>query len=237
MDFTNPNWALSILIMAPPLLMSLTIHEFAHARTALAFGDPTALQAGRVSLNPLRHLDPIGTLCMFFAFVGWAKPVPVDLSNLHPRGLGNFSVSLAGPASNLMLAILSATVLRIVIPNVPEYYLGQLCVQSAVLLMLVLLLVVNIGLCIFNLVPLFPLDGSHILQELLPFHLQHRYIMWQRRFGMYALGALIFLPRFAHIPSPVFYVVRWVNELFFMVFRFSPESRDAMARLLDLIGR
>ncbi|KKN23492.1 hypothetical protein LCGC14_0904490, partial [marine sediment metagenome] len=83
-------------LLAVPVMLSLTLHEWGHARTALAFGDPTAASLGRTSLNPLRHLDLLGTICLLFGPVGWAKPVPVDSTRLRPARIGDICVSLAG---------------------------------------------------------------------------------------------------------------------------------------------
>lgn len=193
-----------LLITVPAILISLTVHELAHARTALAFGDPTAKYAGRITLNPLAHLDPIGTLCLLFAFFGWAKPVPVNPANLHPRGLGNFAVSLAGPGSNLCLAVAGGVALKIILEHLGPNGLPQQFFLRAALAMLLALLLVNISLCLFNLIPLFPLDGSHILQELLPFHLHHRYMYWQHRYGQFVLMAIVFLPQILPANAPPF---------------------------------
>lgn len=201
----DAEWLYMTILLVPPLLLSITVHEFAHARTALAFGDPTAKYSGRVSLNPLRHLDPIGTLVMILThFIGWAKPVPVNPANLHPRRLGNIMVSLAGPLSNLVLAIVCASLLRV-------WWLvggaGGEGLFTVVVLMLFWTTVANLGLCAFNLIPLFPLDGHHILAELLPANKQGEFMYWQRRYGMMLLGALIFLPRLIETvtqqPAPV----------------------------------
>lgn len=176
-------------ILVPALLLSLTLHEFAHARIALAMGDATALHLGRVSLNPLRHLDPLGTLMLLFAGFGWARPVPVNPYHLHPRRLGEILVSLAGPLSNLALAVLAGCLLRIVLvsPLSPETgALGSLLID-----VLVTLLVVNIGLCVFNLLPLFPLDGHHILREILPAGKQAGFMHWQGKYGVPVLILLM----------------------------------------------
>jgi Zn-dependent protease len=187
---------LRLLITAIPLLFSLTIHEYAHARTALAFGDTTALYNGRVTLNPLAHLDPIGTLCLLFSgMIGWAKPVPVNIANLHPRGLGNFAVSAAGPGSNLALAVICGGLLKLFVTFEHHFSALPAAFTTAVWTLLIFTMVANVGLCVFNLIPLHPLDGSHILQELLPLHLHHRYIYWQSRYGMPLLAALIFGPK------------------------------------------
>src|ERR1035437_8633090 len=106
-------WLADKLLTIPLLIFSLVVHECAHARTALAFGDPTAKNMGRITLNPLPHLDFMGTLCLIFSgFIGWAKPVPVNPYNLHPRRLGDIAVSFAGPASNLSLALIFGLILK-----------------------------------------------------------------------------------------------------------------------------
>jgi len=196
-----------LLVLVPALLLSLTVHEFAHARVALAFGDPTAKYMGRVSLNPLVHLDPIGTLALFLVGFGWAKPVPVNPLNLHPRGLGDIMVSLAGPASNFLMAIVCGLILRVMIA-----FGGAATVISRVLLAT---MVINIILCVFNLIPLFPLDGHHILREMLPPLSQQSYMAWQIRYGRYVLLAMIFVPRLLSNVTgrPVFNPIDWVFNL------------------------
>jgi Zn-dependent protease len=183
MDLSDPGLLSDIAMMAPPMLLALTVHEYAHARTALAFGDPTALRLGRVSLNPLRHLDLVGTLVFVFTrAVGWGKPVPVNPFNLHPRRLGDAMVSAAGPVSNLVLALISAGLFRLLLAakdgGIPQPFVfaaGNMLWYSVIL---------NLGLCVFNLTPLFPLDGHHIVREMLPPSLQEGYMRWQLRYGM-----------------------------------------------------
>lgn len=197
-----------LLVMAVPLLLSLVIHEYAHGRVALAFGDPTAKYNGRLTLNPLAHLDPIGTLALFLVGFGWAKPVPVNPANLHPRRLGDIMVSLAGPLSNLALAALSGALLRVLLlagdPEWPVYEPGKM--------MLWWTMAVNLILCIFNLIPLFPLDGHHILRESLPVHMRAGFMQWQVRYGQILLLALIFVPRLLNRPGPIQAVFRFVIE-------------------------
>ncbi|MCD6304024.1 MAG: site-2 protease family protein [Planctomycetes bacterium] len=215
MPSLDPTWLLDTLVLIPPLLFSLVIHEYAHARTAHAFGDDTARLMGRMTLNPLAHLDPIGTLCIILIHFGWAKPVPVNSANLHPRRLGDIAVSLAGPLSNLVLAVVTGILLRLwwtFGPRIsPQFY-------APVYGYLLLITSVNIILCTFNLLPLFPLDGHHVLRELLPARKQRPFMEWQLRFGSLVLMALLFGPRLlvmftgrADIPDPlgwVFYHVR-----------------------------
>ena len=241
MDATTA-FVISLMMTLPPLLLSLTIHEFAHARTALAFGDPTARDMGRCTLNPLAHLDPMGTIVLILTrMIGWAKPVPVNIANLHPRGLGNFSVSLAGPASNLMLAILAAAVLRVALPHFEPNDFNQLSVLTGAMGMLLAMMMCNIGLFLFNLIPLHPLDGSHILQELLPLHMHWRYIEWQHRYGMFVLAAVIFGPtlleRFSSTNAidPIGFL--YAHGFWFVVklFDFPGNSQDCIFSLLKLI--
>lgn len=191
MDFSS-QWIYDLLLTAPPLLFSLTVHEFAHARTALAFGDRTAALMGRCTLNPLAHLDPLGTITLLVTrMIGWAKPVPVNPLNLHPRRLGDICVSLAGPLSNFLLAILAGLLLRVALAFETSLAASTFHVLFQVLWFS---LVANLGLCVFNLLPLFPLDGHHIARELLPIGRHAGFMHWQLRYGRPILMALIFVP-------------------------------------------
>ena len=151
------------IIAAPAILFALTVHEYFHAWTALKFGDTTARDAGRLTLNPLAHLDLFGTLMMFmsgFRF-GWAKPVPVNPFNLRNPRVADFWISAAGPLSNLGLGFIFGMVFRFTTSmsfQLPE----------AVYMLLFFSVMINVSLAFFNLIPLFPLDGSHILRSLLP---------------------------------------------------------------------
>lgn len=189
-DFT-PERMMQLLVTAPPLLLSLTLHEYAHARVALAFGDPTAKNNGRVTLNPLPHLDPIGTIMLLFSgIMGWARPVPVNPFNLHPRRLGDIMVSAAGPLTNLALAIIAGLSLRAWYAWVSRDHAAFATVH----MLLYYTTLANLGLCFFNLLPLFPLDGHHIVRELLPPHKQDAFMRWQLRFGGMILMVLIIGP-------------------------------------------
>ena len=182
-----------ILLMAPPLLLSLTIHEYAHARVALAFGDPTAHSLGRCTLNPLKHLTVLGTMMLLFSgIIGWAKPVPVNPFHLRPRRLGSAMVSLAGPMSNLTLACICGLGLWGMLTTGAGLD-GDF--REAASHILLYTLVANLGLCVFNLLPLFPLDGHHILREMLPERMHCGFMAWQTRYGVVLLATLIFGPR------------------------------------------
>lgn len=153
-------------VMIPPLLLALTAHEYAHAWTANKLGDPTARAQGRLTMNPLVHLDPVGTLALLFFRFGWAKPVPVNhLYFDHPRR-GLMWVALAGPLTNLGLAAASALVRRLIggLRADPEFF----WLMEPVHFMLVASLELNVILAIFNIIPIPPLDGSRVLSGLLP---------------------------------------------------------------------
>ncbi|MCD6365302.1 MAG: site-2 protease family protein [Planctomycetes bacterium] len=181
------EWLMRQVVVLPPLLLSLTLHEFAHARVALAFGDRTALLRGRVSLNPLRHLDPMGTLMLVFSgLIGWAKPVPVNPMNFHHRRLGEMLVSAAGPLTNLALAVISAMLL-VILRKIAGDTQGLLVGKK----MLFVAAQCNLALCFFNLLPLFPLDGHHIVREMLPSGSREVFMRWQIRFGSRTLMILV----------------------------------------------
>jgi Zn-dependent protease len=165
----------TIAVSLPPLLLALTLHELAHGYVALRFGDQTARWAGRLTLNPLKHLDPVGTFFILFGMItrapviGWAKPVPVNPHNLHRPHTDMIWVALAGPAMNLALATASAFGLRW-FPEPSWFARTPWALSLAVPLyeMLRASLWINVGLAIFNLLPVPPLDGSRVLSGLLP---------------------------------------------------------------------
>jgi len=153
------------LLRIPPLLFALTIHEYAHAYAAYLCGDPTAKLRGRLTFNPIVHLDPIGALCLLFAPFGWARPVPVNPYNFrHPRRDDIF-VSLAGVTANIATAVVVAIILRIAGPT--HAFSSPLARHFWV--MLQILLFMSVGLFLFNLIPIPPLDGSHVLRNMLPY--------------------------------------------------------------------
>ncbi|MDP2690148.1 MAG: site-2 protease family protein [Deltaproteobacteria bacterium] len=158
-----------ILLTAPPILLALTVHECAHAWTAYRLGDPTAKMLGRVTLNPIKHLDPVGTIMLFFSgLFGWAKPVPVN-----PRNFKNISrdlmwVSLAGPLSNLALAAIFAVLYHLFLMAGPGLMHALPGVYRPLFIMVEFSVIINVSLAIFNMVPVPPLDGSKVLTYLLP---------------------------------------------------------------------
>ena len=197
MSFDITQWIIKI----PVLLFAITIHEYAHGKAALALGDPTAKQMGRLSFNPLSHLDILGAICLFLFNFGWAKPVPVDIRYFKNMRRDVIIMSLAGPVANLGAAFIAGLLIRFLTLPV-EIYLQ-------VLLWLILM---NIGLGLFNLLPLPPLDGSHVLENILSPKAAQTY----RRFGRYGpfiLIGIVLLDNFAHtgiisriLIGPMFYL-------------------------------
>jgi len=142
-------------------------------------GDPTAKNAGRITLNPLKHLDPIGTLCLIVGGVGWAKPVPIDPRYYQNRKLGMAMSALAGPMSNFLLAVLTMVAMKVIFFNLPVN-LPQQPVLAFIFSVLYLMVITNIVLCIFNMMPFPPFDGSRIYLLFLPERLYFRVMKYER---------------------------------------------------------
>lgn len=152
-------------ILAPPFLMALTVHEFSHGYVAYRLGDPTASMQGRLTLNPLKHLDLWGTLAFFIMRIGWAKPVPVDARFFKNPQRDLFWVSLAGIGANIVTALISGILGRLLRLS-PDIFHGF--IREPFLLMLQASVWINIMLAVFNLIPIPPLDGSKVLMYFLP---------------------------------------------------------------------
>jgi len=170
------------------LVVAITVHETAHAWTADRLGDPTARLMGRLTLNPIKHMDPLGTLFLLFAQFGWGKPVPVDVFNLrHPRRDGAL-ISLAGPLTNLITASLLSIILHVF--HSPSF--------SLLTVILTPILIMNVNLAIFNLIPIHPLDGFAIVGGLLP---ENAAKQWEqlKSIGLLMMIVLIF-PLFGSSP-------------------------------------
>ncbi|HVR91046.1 MAG TPA: site-2 protease family protein [Novosphingobium sp.] len=218
-----------------PLVFAIVFHEVAHGYVAKLLGDPTAHELGRLSLNPLRHVDPIGTVLVPGALkliglpvFGWAKPVPVVAQRLRNPRTGMMLVAAAGPASNLVQAFVAALLLRLLL--LPY---GQVQEPSGVagfvMLNLIYYVQINVFLALFNLLPIPPFDGSHIVEGLLPRALVPAYDSLRRYGFMLVLVLIVVLPRlipgFDPVGKLVFPPVNWLNEHYFALAGFAADLR------------
>ena len=195
---------LQILVLAPPILLALTLHEFAHGYVAYRFGDPTASAAGRLTVNPLKHLDPIGTLAFFLIHIGWARPVPVNPVYFRNPKQDMLWVALAGPMTNLALAVASALLAKTVVVLAaffPEN--GVISFNLFILMeMLKASVWINLVLCVFNFLPIPPLDGSKILTSLLPTDMARAYLRFEK-YGFVLILVLAFTGVLSKLILPV----------------------------------
>lgn len=190
----------NLLITVFCVFLSLSIHEFFHGYAAYKLGDGTAKYMGRLNLRPSSHLDPIGAICLFLFGFGWANPVPVNPANfkIKSRKLGMVIASLAGPVSNLILAFVALLLLNIM--NLFSYNaIGVLASAVSVLnAVFISLIYMNVGLAVFNLLPIPPLDGSKILSAVLPGRIYFK-IMQYERYGFIILLLILNLPVFSNM--------------------------------------
>jgi len=190
------------------LILAIAVHEAAHAFVAYVLGDPTAKLQGRVTLNPIKHLDPIGTIMIIVTFlsgfgIGWGKPVPINPYNFKNHKQGEALTALAGPMANFIMALISSFIMKFFIDNLPLFIVNFFQV----------FIMLNVGLMCFNLIPIPPLDGSKILFMFLP-DKYYSYRPVLEKNGPMILLAVIFLGQFLHIP-----ILFWIlNPLMRFVF-------------------
>ncbi len=191
--FTMPRLA-ELLLSIPAVLWAITFHEFCHGYAAYKLGDPTAMRSGRLTLNPLAHLDPLGALMLLIARFGWARPVPIDPRYFRNPARDMVLVSLAGAAGNLATAFGVGLLMR-VLPT-------SILMNPAALNFLVLMVFINLGLAVFNLLPVPPLDGSKILYVFLPLRWMKGFYFLER-YGMLILMLLVILGVVQRVMSPI----------------------------------
>jgi len=193
-----------LILLIPVLVFALVFHEFSHAWVANQLGDPTAKYAGRLTLNPLAHLDIFGSLMILFVGFGWAKPVPVDSRYLGNPRIDMMKIAFAGPASNLLLALISGTIIR------TTGYMGSLTT------MLVMFTQINIMLAVFNMIPISPLDGSQIFSGFMV-RRNPDMVYKLQIYGPQILMGLILFGMFTRI-SPIWWVMRPFVDFFMFLF-------------------
>ena len=222
-----------MILSVPVIFFSLSVHETAHGFAAHKLGDPTARSLGRLTLNPLKHLDPMGFICMLLFGMGWAKPVPVNSRYFKNPRRDMAITAAAGPISNLLLALIFAGIMRLVMIPLEDtvinmiYPSGAASSNETAFLILSLLVVLcyigitlNLSLMIFNLIPLPPLDGSRIAYIFLPTNIYFG-IMKYERYIMIGFLVLLYGFNFLDIPNPISYLVFWMQEGLFRLFGIS----------------
>ena len=192
-----------LVLLIPVLLFALVFHEFSHGWVANKLGDPTAKYAGRLTLNPMVHLDILGSLMILFVGFGWAKPVPVDSRYLANPRIDMMKIAFAGPAANLLLALIAGTIIRIT---------GYMGVFTS---MLIMFTQINIMLAVFNMIPIPPLDGSQIFSGLMVRH-NPDIVMKLQMYGPQILMGLILFGMFTSF-SPIWFIISpFVNFFMFL---------------------
>ena len=200
-DFADPmDWLMSELMMLPGIIIGLAFHEVAHAKVAYKLGDPTPKMQGRVTINPLAHIDPVGLAALLFVGFGWGVPVQINPSNFRHRRRDELMVALAGVTMNLIIAIVFAIIAKVLYMTAGAVFLSS-GVGSILWFMIMYVIQINLVLMIFNLIPCPPLDGFSIISEI--FNIKHTEFYWTLyRYGNWILIALIIFGITGMIISP-----------------------------------
>ena len=189
------GFLIEVIAGLPGLIIAMTIHEYAHARVAYALGDYTPRLQGRLTLNPAAHVDPIGLLMLFIVHFGWAKPVQINPMNFSNPRRDDILVSVAGPASNLIVSFIALIILVLLAKFDFPFSEGTLLVFN-------LIIIYNINFAIFNMLPIPPLDGSHILKNFLPYELARQY-EYIERYSFIFLIIILMTPVLSYIFVPL----------------------------------
>jgi len=183
------------IVSLPGIIIAMVIHEWAHARVAYALGDYTPKLDGRLTLNPAAHVDLFGLLMLFLVHFGWARPVRINANNFSNPRRDDILVSLAGPASNLLIAFLTMVVWVVLLRFGVQMSEGAASVLQFIM-------IININFAIFNMLPIPPLDGSHILRNLLPYELAYRFAQIER-YGFIILIICLMTPILGYVFLPL----------------------------------
>ncbi len=206
---SDPSKLVNLLLTIPGVLVAITFHEFAHAFAADKLGDDTPRLQGRLNLNPLSHLDPIGSIMLLFAGFGWGKPVQVNPRNYDRRmsmDKADAIVSIAGPTMNFILAIVFTIIFCALYRFLGSYTVMQSTIWSIVMRMINYTIAINVGLGVFNLIPLPPLDGSKVIKPFLPYNAKQWFEANENIFQM-VFVVLWILGLLSPIISPVINVI------------------------------
>lgn len=179
----SQSYILSLLLTLPGVIIAITFHEFAHAYAAYRLGDDTARMQGRLNLNPLSHIDPVGFILLIFAHIGWGKPVQINPRNFdrkYSMSTGEAIVSVAGPVMNFILAIVFTFIYFILIKFAQSFIMTQ--IGAIILIIIQSTIIVNIGLGVFNLIPLPPLDGSKIFRNFMSYNVKAWFDKYEKVF-------------------------------------------------------
>ena len=205
-----------LICLLPVMLLSLTLHEWGHAYAAHLCGDDTAKNLGRMTLNPLKHIDPIGFIMILLAGFGWAKPVPVNSRNFRSFKKGETIVSLAGVFMNLILVIVFSA-LYVLFGYLYVRNAAEWLANDYLWLVLQFGIILNITLILFNLLPIYPLDGYHIFELLFAKRLPFRVLNFMRRYGQFILIALLILMRVFDFYPAYELASLLINKLSFLI--------------------
>lgn len=212
-DIFSSDGLIAFLYTLPALLLSLSVHEFAHAYTAYKLGDRSQKALGRLTLDPFKHIDIMGFVCIAILGFGWGKPVMIDDSKFKNKSRDTMFVSLAGPLSNLLLAILFTLILKILVITGIIVPVISSSAGGILLNMLILTIQFNIVFAVFNMIPIPPFDGSKVLRHFLPYNWKQKFDMLQA-YSFYIILIFLFTNLDVYIIAPI---VNFISNLLFMI--------------------